>query len=70
MPLDLAVPPDRVFAAFTDPSLRKRWFRVPSEPGASHHELDFRVGGHEIARGAFAGGLAYVMNGGGRSQGH
>jgi uncharacterized protein YndB with AHSA1/START domain len=54
LPLDLAVPPDRVFAAFSDPSLRKRWFRVPSEPGASHHELDFRVGGHEIARGAFA----------------
>lgn len=54
LPLDLAVSPDRVFAAFADPSLRKRWFRVPSEPGASHYELDFRVGGHEIAQGVFA----------------
>jgi len=52
--LDLGVPPDRVFAAFAEPALRKRWFRVPSEPGASHYELDFRVGGQEMARGAFA----------------
>jgi uncharacterized protein YndB with AHSA1/START domain len=54
LPLDLAVPPDRVFAAFSEPSLRKQWFRIPSEPGASHYELDFRIGGHEIAEGAFA----------------
>ena len=54
LPLDLAVPPDRVFTAFSDLPLRKRWFRIPSEPGAAHHELDFRVGGHEVARGTFA----------------
>jgi uncharacterized protein YndB with AHSA1/START domain len=27
---------------------------MPDEPGAGHHELDFRVGGSEIARGTFA----------------
>jgi uncharacterized protein YndB with AHSA1/START domain len=54
LPLDLAVPPDRVFAAFAEPSLRKQWFRIPSEPGASHYELEFRIGGHEIAEGALA----------------
>ncbi|WP_200931433.1 SRPBCC domain-containing protein [Frankia sp. R43] len=51
---DLAVPPGRVFAAFSDLVLRQRWFRIPSEPGAAHHELDFRVGGREVARGTFA----------------
>jgi uncharacterized protein YndB with AHSA1/START domain len=50
----LAAPPGRVFAAFSDFSLRKRWFRIPTEPGTGHHELDFRVGGREIARGTFA----------------
>ncbi|WP_261565202.1 SRPBCC domain-containing protein [Frankia gtarii] len=51
---DLAVPPGRVFAAFSDLALRQRWFRIPSEPGTAHHELDFRVSGCEIARGTFA----------------
>lgn len=50
----LAAPPGRVFAAFSDLTLRQRWFRIPSEPGTAHHDLDFRVGGREIARGTFA----------------
>jgi uncharacterized protein YndB with AHSA1/START domain len=54
LPLDLAAPPDRVYAAYADPALRRRWFRIPSTPEHAHHELDFRVGGHEVARGAFA----------------
>jgi uncharacterized protein YndB with AHSA1/START domain len=52
----LAAPAGGVFAAFSDFSLRKRWFRIPAEPGTGHHELDFRVGGREIARGTFAPG--------------
>ena len=49
---DLDAPPERVFAAYSEPELRRRWFRIPG--GSSHHELDFRVGGHEAAKGAFA----------------
>jgi hypothetical protein len=54
LPLDLAAPRGRVYAAYADPALRRRWFRIPSTPEHAHHELDFRVGGHEIARGVFA----------------
>jgi uncharacterized protein YndB with AHSA1/START domain len=54
LPLDLGVPPGRVYAAYSDPAQRSRWFRIPSEPGQSRYELDFRVGGHETARGVFA----------------
>ena len=50
----VAALPSRVFGAFSDLTLRQRWFRIPSEPGTSQHELDFRVGGGEIARGTFA----------------
>jgi uncharacterized protein YndB with AHSA1/START domain len=50
----LAAPPSRVFAAFSELPLRQRWFRVPSEPDAAHHELDFRVGGREVVRATFA----------------
>ncbi|HEY3607572.1 MAG TPA: SRPBCC domain-containing protein [Pseudonocardiaceae bacterium] len=41
------VPPKRVFAAWADPAAKARWF-AGSTVG---HELDFRVGGREIARG-------------------
>jgi uncharacterized protein YndB with AHSA1/START domain len=50
----LAAPPSRVFAAFAELPLRQRWFRIPSEPDAAHHELDFRVGGREVVRATFA----------------
>jgi uncharacterized protein YndB with AHSA1/START domain len=40
------VSPKRVFAAWSDPAAKARWFA-----GGEHHELDFRVGGREIARG-------------------
>ncbi|KJE21465.1 hypothetical protein FF36_04275 [Frankia torreyi] len=50
----LAAPPGHVFTAFADIALRRRWFRIPGEPGTSRHELDFRIGGHELAGGTFA----------------
>ena len=47
------VPPARVFAAWADPAAKARWF-TPG-PG-SGHELDFRVGGREVATGGPEGG--------------
>ena len=50
---DYPVSPARVFAAWADPAAKARWF-APS-PGA-RHELDFRVGGREVAHGDPEGG--------------
>jgi uncharacterized protein YndB with AHSA1/START domain len=46
-------PPARVFAAWADPAAKARWF-TPA-PG-SGHELDFRIGGREVATGGPEGG--------------
>jgi uncharacterized protein YndB with AHSA1/START domain len=46
----------RIFAAFAEPSLRSRWFRVPGSASTARHELDFRVGGGESARNVFSSG--------------
>jgi uncharacterized protein YndB with AHSA1/START domain len=50
---DYPVSPARVFAAWADPAAKARWF-APN-PGA-RHELDFRVGGREVAHGGPEGG--------------
>jgi uncharacterized protein YndB with AHSA1/START domain len=47
-------PPSAVFRAFSDLSLRRRWFRIPGRSGTHRHELDFRIGGGECCRGTFA----------------
>ncbi|MBU3060728.1 SRPBCC family protein [Nocardia sp. NEAU-G5] len=44
---DYDATPAAVFAAWADPAVKVRWFAG----GNSDHELDFRVGGREIARG-------------------
>jgi uncharacterized protein YndB with AHSA1/START domain len=41
------VAPDRVFAAFTDPIVKRRWFLGDPGEGVEGHEMDFRVGGRE-----------------------
>jgi len=46
-------PPAKVFAAWADPAAKARWF-TPG-PG-SGHQLDFRVGGREVAAGGPEGG--------------
>ena len=46
-------PPAKVFAAWADPAAKARWF-TPG-PG-SGHQLDFRVGGREVATGGPEGG--------------
>ncbi|HWC86638.1 MAG TPA: SRPBCC family protein [Solirubrobacteraceae bacterium] len=43
--------PEQTFQAFADPSLRKRWFRVPDSWTESEWSLDFRVGGGELNAG-------------------
>lgn len=40
-------PPPKVFAAWSDPEAKVRWF----SPSATDHTLDFRVGGQERNRG-------------------
>ena len=48
--------PARVFAAWSDPAIKSRWFAGPEEWGPGAFELDFRVGGREISRGGQPGG--------------
>ena len=50
--VDIPAPPERVFSFYAESELRRRWFRIPG--GDSHHELDFREGGHEVSQGTFA----------------
>ena len=48
--------PAEVFAAWADPAAKARWFKDPEEWVSEPHELDFRVGGREVARGGPKGG--------------
>jgi uncharacterized protein YndB with AHSA1/START domain len=40
-------PPERVFAAFSDPAKKRRWFSDEKGSKPEHFEMDFRVGGRE-----------------------
>ena len=51
------VPPGRVFAAWADPEAKAKWFAGPD----IEHQLDFRVGGRERARGANSDGAALTF---------
>jgi uncharacterized protein YndB with AHSA1/START domain len=42
--------PERVFAAFADPAKKRRWFVEGNHHEVEHYEMDFRVGGKELAR--------------------
>jgi uncharacterized protein YndB with AHSA1/START domain len=48
--------PAQVFAAWADPAANARWFAGPDAWKKLDRELDFRVGGHELLRGAWANG--------------
>ena len=51
--------PARVFNAFGDAKIKKRWFTGPEEWGPDQHELDFRVGGRETSIGGPPGGPVF-----------
>jgi uncharacterized protein YndB with AHSA1/START domain len=44
-------PPQRVFAAWSDPKAKAQWFVGPDDWQSSDHEMDFRVGGLEHVSG-------------------
>jgi uncharacterized protein YndB with AHSA1/START domain len=48
--------PERVFAAFADPAKKRRWFVEGNHHEVEHYEMDFRVGGKELARFRFKEG--------------
>ena len=54
---DYEVPPGRVFAAWSDPVTKARWFAG----SGAEHELDFRVGGREVTRGRREDGTALTF---------
>ena len=41
------VPPQRVFAAFSDPAKKRRWYADGESKQIDSYDLDFRVGGSE-----------------------
>jgi len=48
--------PERVFAAFADPTRKRRWFVEGEGHDVDLYELDFRIGGKEHARFRFKEG--------------
>jgi uncharacterized protein YndB with AHSA1/START domain len=50
------VVPERVFAAFADPTKKRRWFVEGDHHEVEEHEMDFQVGGKEKARFRFKEG--------------
>jgi uncharacterized protein YndB with AHSA1/START domain len=46
--------PSRVFAAFSDPEAKNRWFANGDGWGTEAYQLDFRAGGRETYRGHHA----------------
>jgi uncharacterized protein YndB with AHSA1/START domain len=54
------VPVAQTFRASADPLLEARWFAGSAEALGAGNELDFRVGGREVNRGAPPGGPVYT----------
>jgi uncharacterized protein YndB with AHSA1/START domain len=51
--------PERVFAAFADPVKKRRWFAEGENHTVDEFEMDFRVGGREVARSHFKVGSPF-----------
>lgn len=52
-------PVERVFAAFADPDLKRRWFAENEHHNVEEFEMDFRVGGGERASYRFGPGTPF-----------
>jgi uncharacterized protein YndB with AHSA1/START domain len=52
--------PRRVFAAWSDPKAKRRWYVDGEGFLTDAYELDFRVGGAERARGGMTNGMTYA----------
>ena len=50
------VPPERVFAAFSDPAQKRRWYAEGQSHQIESYEMDFRVGGKEYYASRFKEG--------------
>jgi uncharacterized protein YndB with AHSA1/START domain len=51
--------PERVFAAFTDPAKKRRWFAEGESHAVERFEMDFRVGGTERTQSRFKEGSPF-----------
>jgi uncharacterized protein YndB with AHSA1/START domain len=51
--------PERVFAAFADPSKKRRWFAEGDSHEVEEFMMDFRVGGAERVRSRFKAGTPF-----------
>ena len=50
------VPPERVFAAFSDPAQKRHWYAEGQSHQIESYEMDFRVGGKEYYASRFKEG--------------
>jgi len=51
-----AASPDRVFAAWSDPAQKRRWYAEGERGSVEEHQLDFRVRGGEHTKTVIGGG--------------
>jgi uncharacterized protein YndB with AHSA1/START domain len=52
-------PPERLFAAFSDPAKKRRWFAEGDATAVEQYEMDFRPGGNETALYRFLPGTPF-----------
>ena len=57
-----AASPARVFAAWSEPAIKRRWFAGPEDWEPEEHELDFRIGGRERSTGGPKGGPVHTYD--------
>ncbi|HEX4352102.1 MAG TPA: SRPBCC domain-containing protein, partial [Polyangiales bacterium] len=56
------VSPARVFAAWSDPEVKVKWFACHGEWEPRAYALDFRIGGHEHCETGPAGGTVHAFD--------